>query len=197
MFLFSLVSDFFAKNESVTANVRTTTAIDKKLAQSKTAVQSNAGKRKRKTKHMSLANAGGATTPKRLQVTLRVETYGFFVDIIHDPGPTPLNFTQGFDLDTIHEPTPNSNPEPLPITTEILNTHPISCNKSGCLSFSCSHFVYGYSLVSFSHLILILLSRLFLIFLFFRSCLLFIRQRKEGTRQRNECTFFRWTWRDQ
>ena len=44
------MSDFFAKNESVTAIGRTTTVIDKKLTQSKTAVKSNAGKGKRKTK---------------------------------------------------------------------------------------------------------------------------------------------------
>jgi hypothetical protein len=42
--MFSLVSDFFGKKESVNANVGTTTAFDEQLAQSGTVVHSDTGK---------------------------------------------------------------------------------------------------------------------------------------------------------
>jgi hypothetical protein len=79
-FLFSFVSDFFATNESDNANVGTTTAFDEQLAQSGTAVHSNTGKRKRRMKQMSLANADGATNQKLFQATLRDEAEGSDLD---------------------------------------------------------------------------------------------------------------------
>jgi len=72
-FLFSLVSDFFGKKESVDANVETTAAFDEQPAQSGTVVHSDIRKRKRRTKQMSSADADEATNLKRFQATVRGE----------------------------------------------------------------------------------------------------------------------------
>jgi hypothetical protein len=79
-FLFSLVSDFFGKKESVDANVGTTTAFDEQLAQSGTVVHSDIRKRKRRTKQISLADADETTNLKRFQATVSGEAVGFDFD---------------------------------------------------------------------------------------------------------------------
>ena len=81
-FLFSLVSDFFGKKESVDANVETTAAFDEQPAQSGTVVHSDTGKGKRKTKQTSLANADRATNQKRFKATVRGEAVGFDLDTL-------------------------------------------------------------------------------------------------------------------
>jgi hypothetical protein len=79
-FLFSLVSDFFTKKESINANVGITTAFDGQLVQSGTAVHSDTVKGTRRTKQMSSANADGATNQKRFQATVRGEAVGLDLD---------------------------------------------------------------------------------------------------------------------
>jgi hypothetical protein len=79
-FLFSLVSDFYGKKESVDANVGTTAALDEQPAQSGTVVQSDTRKRKRRTKQMSSADADKAINLKRFQDTVRGEAVDFDFD---------------------------------------------------------------------------------------------------------------------
>jgi hypothetical protein len=81
-FLFSLVSDFFGKKESVDANVGTTAAFDEQPAQSGTVVHSDTGKGKRRTKQTPLANADRATDQKRFKATVRGEAVGFDLDTL-------------------------------------------------------------------------------------------------------------------
>ncbi len=73
---FCLVEDFWATPDSVTLNVGFKKADDELLAQWKTEVHNEPGKRKRNKKQLKLANADSATPRKQLQVALIVLRFG-------------------------------------------------------------------------------------------------------------------------
>jgi hypothetical protein len=71
------VSDFWATPGSVTTNVGLKKADDKLLAQSKTEVQNDTGKRKRNKRQLKLANADLATPRNNSRLlALRVLRFG-------------------------------------------------------------------------------------------------------------------------